>query len=67
MNYRMVGDFRGYKFHELEVLGCTGEPGNRRDSYAVAVYKDSVIVGHLPWKNARCFSIFFAKRWNNKL
>ena len=48
-----------------EVLWCTEEPGNHKDSYAVAVY--SVIVGHFPWKNVRCFSIFFVKRSNNKL
>ena len=26
--------------------------------YAVAICKDSAIVGHLPQKDARCFSIF---------
>ena len=44
-----------------EVLGCTGEPGNRKDSYAVAVCKDSATVGHLPRKYARCFSIFLRR------
>ena len=44
-----------------EVLWCTEEPGNHKDSYAVAVYKNSVIVRHLPWKNARCFSRFFCE------
>ena len=44
-----------------EVLGCMGEPGNYRDFYAVAIYNDSVIAGHLPRKNARCFSIFLRR------
>ena len=48
-----------------EVLGCTGEPGNRKVSYAVAVCKDSATVGYLPLKYARLLldvSLFFLRR-----
>ena len=35
-----------------EQLTCDREPGNRHDTFAVAVKKDEVIVGHVP----RCIS-----------
>ena len=35
-----------------EVLWCAREPKNRKDSYAVAVCKDSATVRHLPRKEA---------------
>ena len=39
-----------------EVLGCTREPRNHKDSYAVAVCKDSVTIGHLTRKDASSIS-----------
>ena len=41
-----------------EELDCRREVTNPSDRYAVAVVKDGTIVGHLPKKLSRLFSIF---------
>uniref|UniRef100_A0A1X7UC64 Ubiquitin-like protease family profile domain-containing protein n=1 Tax=Amphimedon queenslandica TaxID=400682 RepID=A0A1X7UC64_AMPQE len=39
-----------------ETMDCECEPGNSSDPYAVAVIKNHIIVGHVPWLiSAACF------------
>ena len=54
---------RGYHVYTWEAsigeaLTCEGEPGNAANRYAVAVKKDSSIVGYLPRKLTRVCSLF---------
>ena len=44
-----------------EKLFCEREPGNRCDNYAVAVKKNTNIVGHLPRKISKMSSLFLRK------
>ena len=59
---------RGYHiYRELwdavvgEELECQRERGNATDMYAVAVIKDSIIVGHLPRKISRICTLFIRR------
>ena len=59
---------RGYhRYRELwdavvgEELGCQRERGNATDMYAVAVIKDSTIVGHLPRKISKICALFIRR------
>ena len=59
---------RGYHiYRELwdavvgEELECQRERGNAADMYAVAVMKDSTIVGHLPQKISRICILFIRR------
>ena len=45
-------------------LECRRQPLNEHDTYAVAVIKDDMIIGHLPRKVSRLCSLFFASRWS---
>ena len=44
-----------------EELQCQRETGNSSDLYAVAVVKDSTIVGHLPRKISRICTLFMRR------
>ena len=44
-----------------EVLVCERESGNAEDVYAVAVLQSTSIVGHLPRKDSRKFSLFLRR------
>ena len=44
-----------------EVLVCEREPGNDEDMYAVAVLQSTRIVGHLPRKDSRKYSLFLRR------
>ena len=44
-----------------ETLNCVRQTGNRFDRYAVAVIKNDTIVGHLPKKLSRVFSLFIRR------
>ena len=44
-----------------EELQCQRETGNSSDLYAVAVRKDSTIVGHLPQKISRICALFIRR------
>ena len=46
---------------EGEILSCVSST-NRFDSFAVAVKKDSVVVGHVPRKIAVIYSLFLRRR-----
>ena len=48
-----------------EELECRRERGNPRDTYAVAVVRDDITVGHLPRKISRISALFI--RRNNSL
>jgi len=59
---------RGYHiYRELwdavvgEELECQRERGNATDMYAAAVFKDSIIVGHLPRKISRICTLFIRR------
>ena len=41
-----------------EEPSCSREPTNQKDHFAVAVMKDSNIVGHVPWKISFICSLF---------
>ena len=41
-----------------EVLDCRRKPDNANDSYAMAVVKSDMIVGHLPRKLSHILSLF---------
>ena len=56
---------RGYHIYQSiwsgssgEVLACRREPKNREDLFAVGVYKDATLVGHVPRKFSCVFSLF---------
>ena len=44
-----------------EILPCHRETANVSDRYAVAVLKDDVVVGHLPKKFSKMFSLFLRR------
>ena len=44
-----------------EELACQREPSNGVDRYAVVVIKDDAVVGHLPKKMARIYSLFLRR------
>ena len=44
-----------------EELDCKREPSNNVDRYAVAVVKGDIVVGHLPKKLARIYSLFIRR------
>ena len=44
-----------------EVLSCRREPTNVTDRYAVAVLDSGTIVGHLPRKYSKIFSLFIRR------
>ena len=44
-----------------EILPCTREIGNRHDPYAVAVWKDGIVVGHVPRKISCICSVFIRR------
>ena len=44
-----------------EVLECDREPRNCTDRHAVAVLKDSVIIGHMPRTISRICSLFLRR------
>ena len=48
-----------------EELDCQREPSNANDRYAVAVVKSGVVVGHLPKKLSRIYSLFTSTPLNN--
>ena len=48
--------------HTGETLLLTAEYGNTVDRFAVAVVKDSNIVGHVPMEYSRVFWYFIQKR-----
>ena len=59
---------RGYHVYQTiwlaaigEQLTCTREPGHPTDRYAVAVIKDSTIIGHLPKKISKICSLFLRR------
>ena len=44
-----------------EELECRRERGNSRDTYAVAVVRDDITVGHLPRKISRVSALFIRR------
>ena len=48
-----------------EELVCEREPDNRSNRYAVAIRKDGIIIGYLPYKISRACS-FFLRRGDEK-
>ena len=44
-----------------ETLLLKREPTNLKDQYAVAVYKDATVVGHIPYNHAPQFSQFLLR------
>ena len=44
-----------------EELDCHREPNNAKDPYAVKVVKSSVVVGHVPKKLSRIYSLFIRR------
>lgn len=66
--FTVNGMIRGYHVYQDvweanvgEILPYTREVGNRRDPHAIAVKKDSIIVGHLPRKISCICSIFIQR------
>ena len=60
---------RGFHIHKDtwvpvldEVLQCSRETQNSRDRYAVAVVKNTTVVGHLPSKISKICSLFIRRR-----
>ena len=47
-----------------EDLVCKREPSNECDRYAVAVKKDGVFIGHLPWTISQPCSLFLRRGSN---
>jgi len=45
----------------LVTIQCAREPLNEHDRYSVAVKKDGIIIGHLPRKVSRLFSLFLRR------
>ena len=63
--YEIEACIGGYQVYQAiwlaairEQLTCTLETGNPTDRYAVAVLKDSAIIGHLPKNISRICSLF---------
>ena len=58
----MVRGYHTYKDVWAATVGkqlpCKSEQGNAKDAFAVAVLKDGVIVGHVPWKISTACSMF---------
>ena len=59
---------RGYHVYQTiwevrigEVLTCCREANNAKDRYAVCVLKNDEIVGHLPKKVSKLFSLFIRR------
>ena len=52
---------------EKEKLILKREPENIKDKYAVAVLKDDLVVGHVPYNLARHFSLFLRREVNKGL
>ena len=59
---------RGYHVYESiweaalgERIGCVREPFNANDRYAVALKKDSAVIGHLPQKTSPICSLFIRR------
>ena len=59
---------RGYHIYKSiwdavvgEILECRREKHNKKDRYAVAVFQNNRIVGHLPKKYSRLCSLFLDK------
>ena len=48
-----------------EVLLCVREPTNAIDRYAVSVFKNGTVVGHLPKRISRVCSLFI--RWGGEI
>ena len=48
-----------------EELILKREPTNDRDSHAVAVKREDVIVGHVPFNLAPCISVFLRRDTNS--
>ena len=60
---RIASCIRGYHIYKTvwkarigEVLPCAREPTNAIDRYAVSVFKNGTVVGHLPKRNSRVCS-----------
>lgn len=67
-SYSMACCIRGYHVYQQiwtstigEILSCEREPTNGVDRYAVAVKKETLIVGHLPRKLSRICSLFLKR------
>ena len=48
-----------------EILECRRELGNLYDPFAVAVIKDSAVIGHLPRQFSAVFSLFLRRHGGN--
>ena len=66
--YEIQACVRGYHVYQAiwlaaigEQLTCTRETGNPTDRYAVAVLKDSAIIGHHPTNISKICSLFLRK------
>ena len=71
--YEMSCCIRGYHVYGTvwsstigEILNCERDRHNASDRYAIAVMQSGTVVGHLPRKISRVFSIF-KKRWRYSL
>ena len=51
--------------YEEETLSLQREPENSHDKYAVAVVKDAIVVGHVPFNLAPLLSSFLSRPFNN--
>lgn len=65
---RIARCIRGYHVYKAvwkarigEVLSCAREPTNGIDRYAVSVFKDGTVVGHLPKRISRVCSSFIRR------
>ena len=47
------------------MLACHREPHNRENLFAVGVYEDATLVGHVPRKFSCVLALFKARRNNN--
>ena len=47
-----------------EELVCAREPHNSHDCYAVAVKREDVLIGHLPRKLSRLYSLFLRRGYS---
>ena len=68
MEYELPCCVRGYHVYKAiwtaidgEELVCRREPTNGGDRYAVAVLKGETIIGHLPRKMSKLFSLFLRR------
>ena len=62
---RIASCIRGYHIYKTvwkarigEVLSCVREPTNAIGRYAVSVFKNGTVVGHLPKRISRVCSLF---------